>query len=237
MIKKHFKEIDSTNTYLKNNYKDLDNFTFVSADYQSAGRGRTGRVWDSKVGDNLLFSILIKDTELIDKFKAISIISAYSILSILKEIGLENISIKWPNDVYINDDKICGILLEGVTTDKFECVIVGIGLNVNQEEFNGEYLHSPTSIYKQLNKKINIEELKDLVFKRLEDNLIKLKEGHDFYPLIKEYDYLKDKDVFALIKEEKRSIKVLGIDENYSLKIKYDNTIENIESGEISFHI
>lgn len=237
MQKIHFQEIDSTNTYLKNNYQTLENLTFVSADFQSAGRGRTGRIWDAKKGDNLLFSILIKDEELINKFKSISVISAYSIIQILEEYGIKNTSIKWPNDVYVMDDKICGILLEGVTTDKFECLIIGIGLNVNQKEFNGEHLHQPTSIYKKLNKELDIDELKEKVFKQLETNLLKLKQDYDFYQEIKNYDYLKNKEVYALINNEKKAIKVIGINDDYLLKIMVDGKEELMESGEVSFHI
>lgn len=237
MQKIHFIEIDSTNTYLKNNYQSLDNMTFVSADFQSKGRGRTGRVWDAKKGDNLLFSILIKDEDLINKFKSISVISAYSIIEVLNELGINNASIKWPNDVYVDNDKVCGILLEGVTTDKFECLIIGIGLNVNQKEFKGEYLHSPTSISNILNKEIEIELLKDKVFNKLENNLLKLKDNYEFINEVKKYDYLKNKEVYALINNEKKRIKVLGINEDYSLKILVDGKEELMESGEISFHI
>ena len=84
----HFETIDSTNTYLKENYEKLDNFTFVSADFQSAGRGRNNRNWKSEKGENLLFSLLIKDKALIDKFSSLSVISAFSII---KALNLEHL--------------------------------------------------------------------------------------------------------------------------------------------------
>lgn len=233
----HFKEIDSTNTYLKENYPVLDNLTFVSADYQTKGRGRTGRIWDAMANNNLLFSVLIKDEELINKFKSISVISAYSIIEVLKELGINNATIKWPNDVYINDEKVCGILLEGVTTDKFECVIIGIGLNVNQKEFVGEYLHQPTSISLELNKEIDINELKEKVFNKIENNLLMLKDNHDFYLDVIKYDYLKDKEVYALINDEKKLVKVLGMNKDYQLEVLVDGKVQSLESGEVSFHI
>ena len=129
-----FETIDSTNTYLKQNYENLDNFTFVRADLQTSGRGRSSRKWLSKKGDNLLFSLLIKDKELINKYKALSINSAYLVLKILEEYGLKNLSLKWPNDIYVNGNKICGILLESVSKQEIECLIIGIGLNVNQKK-------------------------------------------------------------------------------------------------------
>ena len=230
----HFETIDSTNTYLKENYEDLDNFTFVSADFQSAGRGRNNRNWKSEKGENLLFSLLIKDKALIDKFSSLSVISAFSII---KALNLEHLSIKWPNDIYYKDSKLCGILLEAVTRNEIECLIVGIGLNVNQRDFVGEYKRTPTSLY-QITKQINdIEQLKQSIFNQIYTDFMNVKEGYDFYNDIKEYDYLKDRKVYAEINNEVKQIKVLGIDSDYSLKVKQDNKTYNLSSGEITFHL
>ena len=230
----HFETIDSTNTYLKKNYEKLDNFTFVSADFQSAGRGRNNRNWKSEKGENLLFSLLIKDKTLIDKFSSLSVISAFSII---KALGLDNLSIKWPNDIYYMDSKLCGILLEAVTRNEIECLIVGIGLNVNQRDFVGEYKRTPTSLY-QITKQINdIEQLKQSIFNQIYTDFMNVKEGYDFYNDIKEYDYLKDRKVYAEINNEVKQIKVLGIDSDYSLKVKQDNKTYNLSSGEITFHL
>lgn len=230
----HFETIDSTNTYLKENYEKLDNFTFVSADFQSAGRGRNNRNWKSEKGENLLFSLLIKDKTLIDKFSSLSVISAFSII---KALNLEYLSIKWPNDIYYKDSKLCGILLEAVTRNEIECLIIGIGLNVNQREFVGEYKRTPTSLY-QITKQINdIEQLKQSIFNQIYTDFMNVKEGYDFYNDIKEYDYLKDRKVYAEINNEVKQIKVLGIDSDYSLKVKQDNKTYNLSSGEITFHL
>lgn len=237
MEKIHLSFIDSTNAYLKNNYKELNNYTFVSTDEQSDGRGRNNRQWKSENGKNLLFSLLILDKELIKHYKEISIISAYSIIEELKELGLKDISIKWPNDVFVKDNKICGILLESVTKNEMECLIVGIGLNVNQIDFNGEYIVEPSSIKKIINKDSDINLLKDRIYQRLIDNLEKLKEEYNFYSFIKELDYLKNKRVYADINGCIKQVMVKGINEDYSLSIYNNDSLENIESGEISFHI
>ena len=230
----HFETIDSTNTYLKQNYKNLDNFTFVSADFQSAGRGRNNRNWKSEKGENLLFSLLIKDESLIKEFKSLSIISA---LSVIEAINLDNLSIKWPNDVYYKDNKLVGILLESVSTDKLDCLIIGIGINVNQKEFVGEYKREPTSLCKILNRDVDINSLKEKVYKRIEHNFNLVKENHDFYDEISNLDYLKNKEVCAEINSEVKDIKVLGINRDYSLRVRADNKTLDLESGEITFHI
>lgn len=230
----HFETIDSTNTYLKENYEDLDNFTFVSADFQSAGRGRNNRNWKSEKGENLLFSLLIKDKALIDKFSSLSVISAFSII---KALNLEHLSIKWPNDIYYKDCKLCGILLEAVTRNEIECLIIGIGLNVNQREFVGEYKRTPTSLYQITNQTQDMKIIKDKIFNQLYNDFMKVKEGYDFYNDIKEYDYLKDREVYAEINNEVKKIKVLGIDSDYSLKVLQDNKTYNLSSGEVTFHL
>lgn len=230
----HFETIDSTNTYLKENYEKLDNFTFVSADFQSAGRGRNNRNWKSEKGENLLFSLLIKDKALIDKFSSLSVISAFSII---KALNLEHLSIKWPNDIYYKDSKLCGILLEAVTRNEIECLIIGIGLNVNQREFVGEYKRTPTSLYQITNQSQDMRLLKDKIFNQIYSDFMKVKEGYDFYNDIKEYDYLKDREVYAEINNDVQQIKVIGIDSDYSLKVLKDNEIYNLSSGEITFHL
>lgn len=233
----HFETIDSTNTYLKENYSKLDDFTFVSADFQSKGRGRNNRNWKSEKGESLLFSLLIKDESLMKEFKSLSIISALSLIQAFETMGIKDLSIKWPNDIYYKDNKLVGILLEAVSTTKLECLIVGIGINVNQKEFEGDYKRQPTSLYRILNKDIDIDNLKNVVYQKLEENFSLVKKRFDFYSEITKYDYLKNKELDAYLDDEKMPIKVIGINNDYSLKIVVNNQIRDIESGEISFHV
>ena len=227
-----FDSIDSTNTYLKSNYEKLDDFCFVRADLQTGGKGRNNRKWLSNRGENLLFSLLIKDEELIDKYQRLSMNSAYLVLKLLEEYGLKGLSIKWPNDVYVDDKKICGILLEAVSKQKIECLIIGIGINVNQESFEGDYLHEPVSICQILHKKIDIIEFKNRLFVSLNENL-----GNDYLDQIRNYDYLKGKTVEAMINKRIKEVKAVGINDDYSLKVIADDSETDIASGEISFHV
>ena len=236
MINIHFEEIDSTNTYLKNNYQELDDLTFVSASKQTQGRGRNNRNWLSD-NNNLLFSILLKNKNYFNLTNSISIISAYTIVEVLKEYGINNLSIKWPNDVFVGDKKICGILLEAISSQNIECLIIGVGINVNQKEFIGEYIIGPTSMINELNKEIDIEILKDDIYKRFIDNLNKLLNGYDYYKDIVTYNYLKNKEVYALINGKTENVLVKDINRDYSLCVMIDNKEININSGEISFHI
>lgn len=230
----HFESVDSTNTYLKQNYKQLENFTFVSADIQTQGRGRNNRKWDSD-NNNLLFSLLIKDKNILKKVNEVSIISAYIIIKVLQEYGIDDLSIKWPNDVYAGNKKICGILLESISTNELECLIVGVGVNVNQREFDLDY--NATSMNIINNTDIDISGLKMNVYSKFEGFLNSVSSGSDYYLEISKYDYLKNKEVYALINNEKKLVKVKGINSDYSLCVVSNESEYNLYSGEISFHI
>lgn len=233
----HFDIIDSTNTYLKNNYNSLDDYTFVSASLQTHGRGRNNRIWNSNQNENLLFSLLLKNKECIDMYKSISIITAYSIIEVLKDYQINNLYLKWPNDVYVGDKKICGILLESVSKNDIECLIVGVGLNVNQSNFEGEYIIDPTSMKKIINIDIDIDLLKKRIYERILFNIDKILKGHDFYKDFIKYDYLKDREVYMELNNQKKKVKVIGINPNYSLRILIDEEYTDVEAGEVSFHV
>lgn len=237
MIEICFDQIDSTNTYLKNNYERLDDLTIVQAAYQSKGRGRKGRVWLAEKDQALMFSVLVKDPKLLKKYKGLSVISALSIIEVLKDHGITEAKLKWPNDVYADDKKICGILLEGISTDKLETVIIGIGLNVNQEAFAGDYLIEPVSMYSLTGRKFSITDLKYKVYEQLLYNLEQLKNGYDFFAEISSCDYLKGRRVTALFGNDSREVTVSGINEDYSLKVKDENGEYYLEAGEVSFHV
>lgn len=230
----HFESLDSTNAYLKDNYEALEDLTFVSCNKQTQGRGRNDRIWQSD-DNNLLFSLLIKDKRLFCQNKTISILSAYSVLQVLKEYGINDVSIKWPNDVYVGDKKICGILLQAISKKELDCLIIGIGINVNQKTFNEEY-HA-TSISCVLGKDIDLSKFKQDIYKKLVEDLDKLLNGYDYYQEIIKYDYLRNKEAYALINNERKLIKVKGINKDYTLCVISNESEYNLNSGEISFHI
>lgn len=128
----HFTELNSTNTYLKENFAALADKTVVSADIQTAGRGRFNRQWISQKG-GLYFSILLKPTQT-DYIVNLTQLMALSICKAIEDLGAKP-TIKWPNDVQLNGKKICGILSETITQQNgIACVIVGAGVNVAQRD-------------------------------------------------------------------------------------------------------
>lgn len=139
----HVKEIDSTNTYLLNNHNSFNSKTILWADEQTKGRGRFNREWKSQ--NDLLFSILYKDLR-----NSFSITIPLAIVYALAFFDIDA-SIKWPNDIYIGNNKLCGILIENIVSEDDLVTIVGIGINYqNKPEVNGIGLSKFKNIKKEL---------------------------------------------------------------------------------------
>jgi len=150
MTKKHdimwFKSLDSTNEEARRHISDIDNLSVLSALEQTDGRGQRGNIWTSNAGENLMFSIVLKSPVLMaeDHF-ALNEIAALSVADFLSTYGIKA-EIKWPNDIYVGEKKICGILIENSFRGKtISTSIIGIGLNINQRNFNVN-LPNPTSM-------------------------------------------------------------------------------------------
>ena len=225
----HFDQIDSTNSYLKNSYRLLDDFTFASADYQSDGKGRENRKWESKKGENLLFSVLLKDKKFLANAPVLSIYFAVEIAQLLELYGLKNVSIKWPNDVYVGGKKICGILAESQLPD---CIVVGVGLNVNQLEFSDDLRRPATSMRLWLKRKIDIDELKIELFGQIMDHFTKLY-VENYLSYFREHNYLQEKRVRVTVNNQVFYGEVIGIGEDFCLKVVSRDMLLHIESGEI----
>jgi biotin-[acetyl-CoA-carboxylase] ligase BirA-like protein len=152
-----FDEIKSTSDLLKEHFSSFSHFTIIKTNYQYKGRGQYERTWTSNRNENILFSLLLKDLHIkhIDDLKQWMI---ESIIGFLKSHQLNPV-FKKPNDIYINNQKICGILFETRTLNEtLEYVIIGVGLNVNQENFQAL---NATSMKKILKQTFNIQTLFD----------------------------------------------------------------------------
>ncbi len=135
----HLPETKSTNSYaLEILSKDRpEEGCVIITDYQTKGRGTDFNTWESEKGKNLTFSLILYPKITADQQfilnKAISL-GIYDFL--IAEMPSERVSIKWPNDLYVENKKVCGILIQNsVMGDKLEYMVVGIGLNVNQTLF------------------------------------------------------------------------------------------------------
>ncbi len=150
-------EVDSTNSYARDKAKEgAPEGTVVIADYQTRGRGRVGKSWESEPGLNLLMSIILRPRISIQASCCITLATATILVKalgiFLKAEGVTNVNleVKWPNDILINGKKLAGVLTESsINSQSIEYIISGIGINVNQRsrDFNDELKNSVISLY------------------------------------------------------------------------------------------
>ena len=148
---KWLESVDSTQEEVRRHLSDLANLSVVAARDQTAGRGQRGNKWNTRPGENLTFSILLRPGQdgipaipVADSFR-ISEVSALAVRDVLEDFGIPT-QIKWPNDIYAGDRKICGMLIENILRGgSVSESIIGIGLNVNQTAFDPE-LPTPVSM-------------------------------------------------------------------------------------------
>lgn len=163
--------IDSTNEYAKRIAKDVNENVLIIANNQTNGRGTHGRNWYSEDGKNILMSFLIKDINDYKSIDGITIEIGRIIHEILSNNFDLNFEIKLPNDILCNGKKICGILCESsIINDKVNYLIIGIGLNVNQTNFNDDIKDIATSLKKELGADIN----KDDIIESISESILKL---------------------------------------------------------------
>ncbi|WP_281234309.1 biotin--[acetyl-CoA-carboxylase] ligase [Flavobacterium gelatinilyticum] len=131
--------IDSTNDFLKSmaSKDEPENFTVVTAENQTKGKGQMGGKWKSEAGKNLIMSVLVKDF-LFDNERVfdLSIVVSLAVSDVLKSLNIPDICIKWPNDILSYNKKLVGILIENtLKSDGRILSVVGIGINVNQTDY------------------------------------------------------------------------------------------------------
>lgn len=162
----HIDETDSTNRWLLEHGGTAD--MVVVADYQTAGRGCGTNRWESERGRNLLFSLLLHPTA-IPASRQFLISQAVSVaLCEVLEQYVSDVSIKWPNDIYVGDRKICGMLIENhLQGSVIKDSIVGIGLNVNQTVFLSD-APNPVSLCQVVGRELDREDLLRDFLNRLE---------------------------------------------------------------------
>jgi BirA family transcriptional regulator, biotin operon repressor / biotin---[acetyl-CoA-carboxylase] ligase len=153
-------ETDSTNNYanrLINKGKAVNGSTVLSH-YQKNGRGQRGNTWESTPGNNLLASIVLFPAFLPPgKQFYLSKIASLALFDLLWEHNQE-VTVKWPNDIYVGNKKIAGILIEtSILGNQFHSAVVGIGLNLNQEKFSAE-LPNPVSLKLLTGKNFDLRE-------------------------------------------------------------------------------
>lgn len=184
----HIDETDSTNRWLKDHGEGT---MVVVADYQTAGKGCGSNAWESERGKNLTFSMLIHPDGIAarEQFHITEVVSV-ALCRTLQPYIYNKVEIKWPNDIYVDDKKICGILIENrLQVQKIKDSIIGIGLNVNQQAFLSD-APNPVSMYQLTGQELDCDELLKAFIENLDQEWQNKTNGSEYRELL----YRKGKD-------------------------------------------
>ncbi len=174
----HLPEVDSTNNYLKeiSERQQFDVPVLLVADNQIAGKGQRDNKWYSEPDKNLLLSLLIQEEIPADKSFYLPKITALALHRLLSQ-EIETVTVKWTNDIYVEDNKIAGILIENsMKGDKITRSIIGVGLNLNQTDFPNE-LPNPVSLKQLTGKSYEIENFAIDFYNKFLECFLKFEQG------------------------------------------------------------
>ena len=228
-----FDSLPSTNDFLMEmSKKDANSWTVIHAKNQTKGKGYAGNVWKVVEGENLTFSFLLKTNYTFQELIYFNQWVSNVICSFLKQFH-SKINVKWPNDIILNDKKICGILIENHRSEGIMNSIIGIGINVNQTDFN--HLPKATSLKVVTDTSYDIEAvLTDLML--YFEKMFPILERKEFDLIHKAYlNHLFRKDEISQFKLNDEIIDgiIREVNEAGNLMIEIDGQIREFKHKEI----
>ena len=235
----YFDVTDSTNTQAKSlGEGDAPNGTLVVAGKQESGRGRRGRSFESPAGTGIFMTLLLRPEIEPQNASMLTLVSALAVAKGIEHMVDLPVQIKWPNDIVINGKKVCGILTEmSAQMDYVNYIVIGIGINVGNEEFPEEIKDVATSIYLESGKHVNRAMLIEKIWEEFEDYYELYEKTQDLSSLVKEYDsYLvnRGQKVRVLDSKEPYEGKAMGITDRGELIVDTWEAIRLVSAGEVS---
>ena len=229
--------IDSTNNEAKRMLENgFRGFALIAAEMQTDGRGRLGRSFYSPESTGLYFTLIIPPCFLAEEATLLTPAAAVATVRALEKISGESLKIKWVNDIYKNDKKICGILAEAVLETEnggFAGFAVGVGINLTTKDFPKEIADIATSL--QTNADRN--EIAASIARELFD-FAKNLSAREFLPEYREHSLVTGKEIYFIKDGEKTSATALGIDNDGGLTVRLENGgLTTLRGGEISIRI
>ncbi len=225
----NFTKIESTNDFARSLITEHKIFKgIVIADEQTKGRGRYGNKWNSPKG-NLYFTVFFPILR--SNLKKIQFLVQLQIRNILNNYNIKNVSLKWPNDLYINNKKVCGILQESIVLGKLY-LIIGIGINVKSSPKIKKY--PTTYINKETKKKIILTEFVDKLKKAFVSKIIDKK--YSFKKIVKDWNkYAFNRNKFINFKLNNKIYKGIfkGINNNGALILEHNNQKDYFTHGSL----
>lgn len=220
-----FETINSTSTYARQNAEKLPLPSLIIANEQTSGRGRRGNSFFSPKNTGLYMTLLIKEPE---NCELLTPAAAVSVCKTLEKYNIQP-EIKWVNDLYMKDKKVCGILSERFIVNNNPIIAIGIGINLTTEHFPDELPNAGCIGFEY--DKINLA-------KEISADLILRLNGTDIINEYKKRLFILNKDIVFTRDGITENAKAVDINENCNLIIKYpDGTTDVLSSGEISIKI
>ena len=233
-------EIDSTNRYLVEKSKTYSlNYHVCLAEFQHAGRGRRGRQWVSPFASSLYCSVLWRSNLSMNALSSLGLVIGISLAQVLEELGVQTPLLKWPNDVYWQDKKMGGILIEAAGEVSGPGVIViGIGLNVDlpisaADKIDQPWVDVARALGKSVSRNVLAASLINKVFHHL--TLFEQNGFDDFQAQWQRYDLLKGREISVRLAEKTEHGIAQGVDQQGALLVRLsDGQIKRYYSGEVS---
>ncbi len=232
---------ESTNSYLLDKASDhMGKRYAVLAEKQESGRGRRGRTWVSPFGKNIYLSLLWSFGGGLASLEGLSLIIAIAVERALADLGVEGAKLKWPNDVYLNNKKLAGILLEVSGEYSGHCqVVIGVGLNVKLSDYDAESIDQP---WAQLSEQIHQVD-RNKIAACVINHLIQAIEQFDKQGFSSFREYWTERDAFydqeedLILPNKVRSGTAKGVNSKGELLLETDLGLEAINAGEISLRL
>ncbi|WP_425390402.1 biotin--[acetyl-CoA-carboxylase] ligase [Ekhidna sp.] len=222
-------------TSLSKNNKEPEGIVLYTNN-QIKGKGQRGNLWIAEPGKNVLMSVLLKPTFLDPQNQYyLNLITGLAIIDALKNHVSHNLVLKWPNDVYVNEKKIAGILIESnIRGSVLESSVVGVGLNVNQGGFN---FPKATSLYLETGSKFEILDIMEELLQHLEKWYMRLKSGNKDQILSSYHELLMWRGERRHFKAKDKEFvgEIVGINEHGNLTINYNGDLKQYGIKEIEF--
>lgn len=236
----YFAETDSTNIRAKSLAEQgVSHGTLVVADMQYAGKGRRGRGWVSATGTSIYMSVILRPVFSPVKAPMLTLVMAYSVSQAIRELEDLDVMIKWPNDLVLNGKKICGILTEmSAEIDYVNHVVIGVGVNTNEERFPDEIKQTATSLQMEKGSRIKRAGLIACIMKKFEENYELFLQTEDLSVMREAYNEVlvnNARQVRVLEPGHEYDAVALGITKTGELQVeKEDGMKEEIFAGEVS---
>lgn len=229
--------IDSTNQYLMDRLETLHSGDACIAEYQQAGRGRRGRQWFSPFGANLYLSMYWRLEQGPAAAVGLSLVIGIVMAEVLRELGAENVRVKWPNDLYLNDRKLAGILVEltGKTGDAAQ-IVIGAGINLAMSNMANDMINQSWINLQEAGIHIDRNALAIKIIKELRKALSLFEEEGlvPFLPRWESLDNFIHRQVKLIIGDKEIYGISRGINEQGGLLLEQDGVIKPWVGGEIS---